>query len=167
MLMEVPTVARELAVFLPFSPPADVVHNRFLEDPGSWLPDPRPSGPNTWRIMLSPGSGAVSREVAVTVDGAWKRGDAVWRPLRWRPTEQAGDAVPIHRLLPSFDGDVGLHLASCSMVLSGRYDPPGGVLAELMDSLMLHRVARNTGEHLVAQILERLVMPASAPAQPR
>lgn len=58
-----------------------------------------------------------------------------------------GAAALTDRLLLSFDGELGLHLGEpgrTTLVLDGRYQPPGGSIGTAVDTIALHRLARLT-----------------------
>ncbi|MDX1619383.1 MAG: hypothetical protein R3320_00230 [Nitriliruptorales bacterium] len=150
---------RQLSVFLPLYTefPDDLVR-RFRDDPGSWLPGPaRAVGPGRWRITLR-GVG-LAREVECEVDEPWQAGPSVWRRAAWTPVPVPGDLVPVDKILPSFEGDVGLvrQGEDCSLVLAGAYDAPAAFLGAAADAMGLHRVARRTANQFLADVRSPLV----------
>lgn len=66
---------------------------------------------------------------------------------------------PTDRLLPSFDGELGLHLGEpgrSTLILDGRYQPPGGRIGTAVDTIALHRLARLTTTSLVSTTAAKL-----------
>jgi hypothetical protein len=147
----------QVRVFLPLSGPPTDLADRFAGDP-TWLPDAEPLGNGRWRTTLH--GGGFRRSVAVRIGEPWTAGPTRWRSLSWDPTTTDG-APPsrlVEWLLPTFDGELGLHDRgdTASLVIDGRYQPPGGSLGNAVDELALHRVARRTLEGLAAGISTKL-----------
>lgn len=143
---------RTLVVFHPVEWLGDVdLH----ADPQLWLPgEGRPAGPDRWWVPLR--LGGVTRTVLCDVDSPVTTGTTVWRRLAWSPVAEQGDAIPIGRLLPRFDGEIGLSRGPSTLILHGRYDVPFGHVGEALDGLVLHRAARRTAMHLLGEIADRL-----------
>lgn len=147
----------QVRVFLPLSgPPTDLL-DRFAGDP-TWLPDADPLADGRWRTTLH--GGGFRRNVAVEIGAPWTAGSTRWRSISWDPAAPEGSSPSrlVEWLLPTFDGEVGLHDRgdAASLVIDGRYLPPGGGLGNAVDELALHRVARRTLEGLAAQIATQL-----------
>lgn len=124
-------------------------------DPQLWLPgEGRPAGLDRWWIPLRLGN--VTRTVLCDVGSPVTTGTTVWRRLAWSPVAEHGDALPIQRLLPRFDGEIGLSRDPSTLILHGRYDVPFGHVGEALDGLVLHRAARRTAMHLLGEIADRL-----------
>jgi hypothetical protein len=99
------------------------------------------------------------RAVRLRVGRPWRSGATRWRSLSWDPIGADGAAVLIDRLLPSFDGELGLHLGEpgrTTLVLDGRYQPPGGRIGTAVDTIALHRLARLTTTSLVSTTATKL-----------
>jgi hypothetical protein len=63
------------------------------------------------------------------------------------------------RLLPSLDGELGLHAQSggrTTLLLDARYRPPGGALGGAFDAVAMHRLARTTVERFLEEVTARL-----------
>lgn len=150
-------MGRPLTVFLPLP------HDREAADllvapPDRWLPEGSVvGGPDVWSVPLR---GAVlQRSVACTVGPPWRTGDGVWRALSWGPLPEEGDVAPMERLLPSFRGELGVaqvHRSGPSLVLAGTYEVPAGAVGELVDAVMLRRVAQRTGTGFLIGISRNL-----------
>jgi hypothetical protein len=147
----------QVRVFLPLSGPTTELVDRFVGEP-SWLPDAEPLGDGRWRTTLH--GGGFRRTVAARIGDAWTAGSTRWRAISWDPATPEGTAPSrlVEWLLPTFDGELGLHDRGdvASLVVDGRYQPPGGSLGSAVDELALHRVARRTLEGLAAQIATEL-----------
>lgn len=135
----------DLTVFQPVLGDALAAQERFLADPGEWLPQPlRRSGSASWYLDVRFRS--IRHEVRCDVGAAWLSGGTAWRHLGWEPEPLRGDPSPVDRLLPSLDGELGLsvHQGTATLVLSAGYDPPGAAIGDLADAFLLGRVARST-----------------------
>ncbi len=146
-------MTRSVQAFLPASGNAQALARAFAGDPQRWLPDARREGVDTWRIRVH--AAGLSRAVVVTVGDVWQAGSTRWRTMRWDPVLDDGQPGAIDRVLPSFDGELGLgriRPGACTLVLDGRYAPPGGAVGAALDTVALHRVARWTTERLLADI---------------
>ncbi|MTV25462.1 hypothetical protein FTX61_08580 [Nitriliruptoraceae bacterium ZYF776] len=143
-------MSRSLRAFLPVAGATDALREVFADDPSTWLPNARRAGGPLWQVRLR-GAG-VERDVRLEIGSPWRSGATAWRSISWDPA--GDDGATVDRLLPSFDGELGLHDASghATLLLDGRYDPPGGGLGSALDALGLQRVARGTVERLLAEI---------------
>jgi hypothetical protein len=133
----------------------------FVGDPGRWLPDAAHSGPDTWTMTLR--AGAWAHRVETQLGDPWRSGLSRWRSLSWDPVPSDDrDGWPVGRLLPSLDGELGLYTSDgdITLVLDGRYRPPGGAVGAAIDRVALHRVARGTTERLLSDIAGHLVAEA-------
>jgi hypothetical protein len=135
-------------------------------DPVVWLPDAEAADDDRWWMTVH-GAG-LSRTVLASVGAPWASATTTWRSISWEAVRET-DAGDRARLLPAFDGEVGVVTASpgASLVLEGRYLPPGGQLGAALDGLALHRVARGTADRLLADIgaaLTAQVEPANEPS---
>jgi hypothetical protein len=146
-----------LTVFLPLAGDPAELARLMSDDPGSWLPDARRVGHDRWTFTVN--AGRFARTVEARLGQPWWSQSTLWFALSWEPRSSADEPGKVSRLLPSFDGEVGLHTggSSASLVLDARYRPPGGHLGAALDSVALHRIARGTAERLLADIAARLV----------
>ncbi len=161
------SVVRGITAFLPVTGDPVALHGVMTRDPGAWLPDSRHIGEDRWTMVVR-GAG-LTRIVAARIGTLWWTGSTLWRSVSWEPSDEAIDPERLTRLLPSLDGELGLHGSGdvASLVLEGRYQPPGGHLGATVDALALHRVAQNTVDRLLADIAERLceIVEAEAPVE--
>lgn len=150
-------MAGQVSVFHPVVGDITAMRAAFTAAP-AWLPESRPAADDDWLISLS--WGRIRRSVVVRVGEPWSGANAVWRSLSWDPATASTDraARPLDRLLPAFDGELGLHLRpeAPSLVIDGRYQPPGGELGAAIDELAFHRVARTTLQRLLSAIAGHL-----------
>jgi hypothetical protein len=78
--------------------------------------------------------------------------------VRWEPASVPSDAVPVERLLPTLQAELGVVVSdTTSLVLDGVYDVPGGPLGELVDAIALHLVARRTATGFLAELAGQLL----------
>lgn len=167
-------MSRSLRSFLPVSGDADAVAAAFSGDPLRWLPNARRDGPERWLIPLRAGS--FTRTVSARLGHPWRAGATRWRTLSWDPTGEAGDGAALERLLPSLDGELGLHLETggrVTLVIDARYRPPGGPLGVAADAMAMRRIALTTVERFLEDVAARLAAEAllisddALPARPR
>jgi hypothetical protein len=169
-------MSTSVRTFLPVVGTSVGLVEAFEGDPRRWLPDPRRDGPDHWILQLR--AGALSRQVRAHLGAPWRAGPTRWRSLTWDPLPGEREAVSLDRFLPSFDGELGLHLdpsGGGTLVLDGRYLPPGGPLGAAADAVALHRVAKHTVERFVARLSASLAAeaalhgsyPAPEPTGPR
>jgi len=116
--------------------PFDVVATALRSGPHAWLPDfvQRPGGQMSCRIAVS---SRLARTVQVGL-GAATFGDG-WLtvPVSWRAEE--ADV-----LFPVFTGELQATRVSdttTELALVGSYQPPMGPVGELVDHVVMHRVA--------------------------
>ena len=147
----------QVRVFLPLGGDPPDLAERFAGEP-SWLPDAEPLLDGRWTTTLH-GDG-FRRPVAVQLGESWQAGRTRWRSISWDPATPDAQTPSrlVEWLLPIFDGEMALHDrdGTGSLVIDGRYHPPGGGLGSAVDELALHRVARRTLEWLAAAIATEL-----------
>jgi hypothetical protein len=156
-------VSRSIRTFLPVPGTPEDLAAAFEGDPRSWFtgaPSQRSGG--SVSITTPVRAGALAHPVILTFGVPWQVGATRWRPLRWEPAQGDGSG-PLERLLPSFEGELGLHLygaGRCTLLLDGRYEPPGAALGQALDAVALHRVARSTVERLLEDVAAQLTAQA-------
>lgn len=152
-----------IQTFLPLNGDPLALVTAFEGDPEAWLSEPRRDGAaDRWLVALH--AGALHRTVRLRIGSPWRSGTTRWRSLSWDPVGADGETAPTDRLLPSFDGELGLHIGEpghATLVLDGRYQPPGGRLGTALDTIALHRLARLTTTSLVAAVATQLSAEAS------
>ena len=152
---------RSVRTFLPVVGDSAALGRAFDGDPQRWLPTARQEGPDGWRLTAHAGSFA--RPVLVTIGSPWRAGRTHWRSLSWDPVDTEGESSAVSRLLPSLDGEIGLHLrrgGPATVVLDARYHPPGGSVGAAVDALALSRVARGTVERFLEDVSAKLAAEA-------
>lgn len=150
-------MARTIRTFLPVVGDPTALSDAFTGDPQRWLPGSRRDGPDTWLLLLR--AGALSRTVRATVGEPWRAGGTRWRSLSWDPVPAGGEPGAIDRLLPSLDGELGLHVqpgGAVTLVFDARYLPPGGALGDAVDAVAMSRVARGTVERFLEELTAAL-----------
>jgi len=94
----------------------------------------------------------------------WRAGDAAWRSVTWEPQPEPEDVVAVDRVLPVFRGQLRMETLGddALLLLRGSYNPPASFIGAAADAVALHRVARTTAEHFLAEVARRLphVLPA-------
>ena len=142
-------MARELRVFQPLEGDAGAIGAAFEGDALAWLPAAAGSG-DTVRMTVR--AGGLERHVRASLGTPWHASRTTWRALSWEPVSGEGEGAQAVRVLPTLDGELGLHVDEAgrpTLVLDARYQPPGGLLGAAVDAVALHRIARVTGENLL------------------
>ena len=104
------------------------------------------------RVRASRGA-VVSKQVRVGVLPSREIGRVIVVPLRWEATGPAG------RLFPALDANVELAAAdpgSTRLTVIGVYDPPFGLIGEMIDRALLSVAAQRTAETLVGDIADKI-----------
>ncbi|MEX0952816.1 MAG: hypothetical protein WDZ26_03200 [Nitriliruptoraceae bacterium] len=157
---------RTVRAFLPVAGDAAGIERAFAGDPRRWLPDACREGPTGLRMQVH--AGAFSRHVSAAVGAPWRSGATQWRSLSWDPLDDDRELLTVDRMLPSLDAELGLsrgHDDELTLVLDGRYAPPGGAVGAAVDAVALHRIARSTGSRLLTEIASGLVREGSVIAR--
>lgn len=153
-----------IQTFLPLNGDPLALTAAFEGDPELWLSEARRDGAaDRWLVTLH--AGALRRTVRLRVGSPWRSGTIRWRSLSWDPVGAHGETAATDRLLPSFDGELGLHIGEpgrTTLVLDGRYQPPGGRLGTAVDTIALHRLAQLTTTSLVAAVAAELSAEAAS-----
>jgi hypothetical protein len=146
-------VSTNVRAFLPVVGDVNGLVGAFEDDPRLWLPDARREGADHW--LLDVRAGAFSRTVRAYVGAPWRAGPTYWRTLSWDPVGGDHEPVSVERVLPSMDGELGLHVdlaGGTTLIFDGRYQPPGGLVGAAVDAVALNRVARHTVERFLEQV---------------
>lgn len=147
--------------FLPIVGDPSTLAAAFENDPTRWLPGARRDGPHRFTVTVRAGS--LTRTVTASVGAPWRSGATRWRSVVWDPVADDGDPAAIDRLLPSLDGELGVHLEAegrSTLVLDARYRPPGGALGAAADAVGLRRVARRTAQRFLEDVAAQLTAEA-------
>lgn len=148
-------MSRLLVAFLPIPDDHAAAAVRALEDdPVWWLPDARPDGEDRWRVALT--AGRWTRDVRCSVGVVRGRPGTVWRDIGWVPLPDPDDTLPLHQVLPTFSGEIGVHRERRVLVLAGTYAVPGGRLGEITDAALLGGVARATADRFLSDVSRRV-----------
>ncbi|MFT5221855.1 MAG: hypothetical protein ACI867_000150 [Glaciecola sp.] len=148
-----------ITLFPPVAEICEDMVSRIRGPPGAIFPGSRASGPGQWRVPLH--AGPVTREVDVHLGEVWLWGDGRWRSLTWEPCPVPHEFLPVERVLPSFVGELGLTTGNRSLVLTGSYHPPLGLVGTVVDTAALNAVARVTARQLLGDIALGLAQPTS------
>ena len=86
------------------------------------------------------------------------------RPLRVAAVPVRAHAVGGDRAFPFLDAELEITPTheGVEVALEGRYDPPAGFLGELLDHVLLHRVAEESIRRYFRHVVERLRRAAEA-----
>ena len=145
-------MARELRAFQPLEGDAAALGAAFESDGTAWLPTA--AGPEG-TLLISVRAGGIERHARTTLGTPWHASRTTWRALSWEPVGGDVDTPQPVRVLPTLDGELGLHVDESgrpTLVLDARYQPPGGLFGAAMDAVALHRVARATAENLLRDV---------------
>lgn len=165
---------RTIRIFLPVQGDAPATLAAFRDEPIRWLPE----GRLTERGLTSTvRAGGMSRSVLVRVGDPWVVGATHWRSLRWDPVNDEDGPGRTDRLLPAFDGELGLHVLDAgshagptmpgahpgsakpgriTLILDGRYVPPGGSVGAAIDGVAMGRVAQRSLERFLEDLAANL-----------
>lgn len=153
-MVEEPVVSRTVRGFVPVPGPSEAIEQAFLADPRHWIPTARAQGDGTLQSIVR--AGALSRHVRLEIGRPWRNGMTIWRQVQWDPVGGAGEPAALDRWLPSFDGELGLNRrrrrAHVTLVLDGRYAPPGGHVGMAIDAAGMGRVAQLTVDRFLADV---------------
>jgi hypothetical protein len=143
--------------FLELDLPATVAEEALLRSPHEWIPGLAVGASSRGeRLLTEVGFGTeprVQKLVMVELGEPIRLEAKVILPMRWDPTGGGGG------LLPSLDGDIELAPlgpARSQLAMTARYTPPFGVVGEMADRALLHRVAEATVRDFVERIAEGL-----------
>jgi hypothetical protein len=106
-------------------------------------------------------TGRLRRPVELEVGPVWVLDHDRWRSVSWSPLPHDADPLPVDQLLPRFDGELGLLAPGGDrrdqlLVLVGASTPPLGLAGQVLDRVLLHRVAERTISRLVDDVVAGL-----------
>jgi hypothetical protein len=143
--------------FIELPYPQARVETALLTDAAEWLePLARGAGARGEGLLAEVGVGSpgrrVGKQVAVRLGQPVTFRSQVSLPLVWEP-DGGG------RLFPRLEADIEigqLGAARTQLALSGRYQPPLGLVGRVLDRTLLHRVAEATVKDFLDRVAERL-----------
>jgi hypothetical protein len=100
----------------------------------------------------------VSKHVEIEIGKPSMGNDRTWIPITWRATGPAG-------LFPVLDGELELAALGTGLTqlsLSGRYQPPLGLVGRTIDKALLSRVAEATIKDFIDRLASAIVAGVSA-----
>lgn len=112
-------------------------------------------------ILIRAGIAGVRKQVAVQALEPSYRPDRVVIAMRWVATGVTGE------LFPTLDGNLELRAITddtTEVSLIGSYRPPLGRAGEVIDQLVMRRVARRTLQSFVSRLARAVADPQPAPA---
>lgn len=128
----------------------------FVGRPSTWLPDlVKDSLEHGYEAKARLGVGPLAKRVSVRIGDPSVSKKQLVAPLRVMATGPEG-------LFPHLDADLEIRaLAPGSVVLrlTGTYRPPLGRTGEVLDKVMLHKVAEATLDNFIDEIVARLEHP--------
>ena len=148
-------VRDEIAIAAPFDVASDLLHQH-LHDLRTHVDRALDHGE---RIRATLGLGGdsltISKTVAIEIGHPSELSDRLLVPIRWEATGPSS-------LFPTMEADLVLRDvpgAGSVLVLRGRYSPPMGTVGDVIDRLLLHRVAQATVHQFVEETAKALVPP--------
>jgi hypothetical protein len=152
------TVSRTVRAFFPIAGSPDPIEQAFLSEPLRWVPSAHTQTTDALQVVVR--AGALSRHVLLVLGAPWRNNTTIWRSLQWDPVAEGGEPATIDRWLPSLDGEIGLNRRrkddQLTLVLDGRYAPPGGPLGSAIDAAVLGRVAQATVNRFLVDLASGL-----------
>ena len=107
------------------------------------------------KLGASGGQLHIEKAVNMTIGTPLELTDRIVVPLWW-------EATGTQSLFPRMDADLilaDLESYGSALTFRGQYSPPGGPIGELIDRLMLHRLADATGRQFVEAAARALSAP--------
>jgi hypothetical protein len=139
--------------------PLMAAERAFRLEPTAWLPAPHDHATShRWAVYLW--AGRIGLLVDTIVGECRREYGTLRRLVRLEPDP----STFLGRHAPSFTGDlvIGRDEGSTVVVLEGRYQPPYGVVGDLLDWLLLHTLARATARRFVTETAARLTVAGNA-----
>lgn len=160
---------RTIRIFLPVQGEPAAILSAFRSEPARWLPEARLGERGLTSTVRA---GGMARSVLVRVGDPWVVGATHWRSLRWDPLSDDEGPGRTDRLLPAFDGELGLHVLDSgagriTLILDGRYVPPGGSVGAALDGVAMGRVAQRSLERFLEDLAANLQERADLAMQPQ
>jgi hypothetical protein len=147
-----PTISRgEIGALIPVGGQPQQIARTFAGSPAEWLPAPASElSAGWWLVDLA--AGPLHHEVRCHVGTTWEDATGLWRLLVWRPEGSSA------HMLPALEGVIGLRTEAglATLILDGRYRPPGGRAGAMADAAGLRRVAQSTAHRFVTDIAGRI-----------
>lgn len=124
---------------------------------GNWMPDMARGSDGAGEKLLSElgfnlGKRRVGRSIKVEIGAPKANGGVMFLPIRWRSATEAG-------LFPTLDGVLevaALGSGRTHLGLSANYEPPLGLVGQIADRALFHRVAEVTVKDFLERIGARL-----------
>lgn len=140
-----------LRYFVELNLPAEQAKARLLDSPSRWLPAMadgalKRAEPLLAEVGVGPAGLRVTRRVVVRLGEPVEFPSRLSVPMTWEPGG---------RLLPRLDGELELGplgKTRTQLSISGRYEPPLGVVGRTVDRIALHRVAEATVKDFLDQV---------------
>jgi hypothetical protein len=140
-----------LRYFAELNLPAAQAKARLLDSPSRWLPAMvdgavERAEPLLAEVGVGPAGLRVTRRVAVRLGEPVEFPSRLSLPMTWEPGG---------RLLPRLDAELELGALGkdrTQLSISGRYEPPLGVVGRTVDRIALHRVAEATVKDFLDQV---------------
>lgn len=154
-----------LRYFVELNLPVAQVRAALLDSPASWLPAMvdgalERADPLLAEVGIGPAALRVTRRVVVRLGEPVEFPSRLSIPMTWEPGG---------RLLPRLEGELELGALGegrTQLSISGRYDPPLGVVGRTVDRIALHRVAEATVKDFLDQVACLLQAPGPSPDGP-
>jgi hypothetical protein len=147
-----PTITRgQVGALIPLGGQPQQIARVFGDGPEDWLPAPAtPLSAGWWMVGLA--AGPLRHEVRCHIGTSWEDATGLWRLLVWRPDGTGAS------MLPALEGVIGLRTEAglSTLILDGRYRPPGGRAGAVADAAGLRRVAQSTAHRFVTDIAARI-----------
>jgi hypothetical protein len=140
--------------------PFEDVEGAFLSNAENWMPDLARDANGEGERLLSElgfkvGDRRVARRIELDLGEALRGATLTIRPVRWHAAANAG-------LFPALDGHIevaALGAGATQLGISANYKPPLGLIGELADRTLLHRVAEVTVKDFMERVADRLKAP--------
>jgi hypothetical protein len=137
--------------------PIEEVEAELAAGADNWMPDMAKSADGAGEKLLSEvgfnlGKRRIARNITVEIGAPKAAVGLMFLPIRWRSATQAG-------LFPTLEGVLEvapLGSGRTLLSLSASYEPPLGLIGQLADRALFHRVAEVTVKDFLERIAARL-----------
>jgi hypothetical protein len=151
-----------LRYYVELNLPAAQAKAALLDSPSSWLPALADGAlerakPLLAEVGVGPARLRVTKRVAVRLGEPVEFPSRLSLPMTWEPNGW---------LLPNLQAELALGPLSKSrtqLAISGRYEPPLGVVGRTVDRIALHRVAEATVKDFLDEVATVLQAPGPSP----